>query len=414
MLFDFFHKGTCSQLLWAWLGLLVFLGHQTFSAYLAWAINQWMEGFYDLVQTTGPTGPTTEAPSGDSEHRQEMRGRIFDTLWEFAIIVAPAVVVHPVAGLVRNWWVFTWRRTLMTSYLHRWNTTVPAIEGASQRVHEDTQRFASGLQSCVTVVIKSVFTLFVFCPVLYSLDPQLMGIAVGAAVGGLGISVIIGWPLVGLEVKNQVVEAELRTKLVLLEKDPSNVYSVGTPFTPFIRIVHALTMNYRNLYLSFAALSTWLSLYEQVAVLLPYMLVAPRLFAERPEDVLTLGKLVKVSNAFGRVFDSLNVISERWIDITEWVSCLRRLREFEREVNHRSPAKPSRLARGPSEAREVTLELAEDHPNDPNDPKEPQPPQPPKPPQRAMEDRPRPRPSTPFEGRTPSWALEPYWMDEDI
>lgn len=410
MLFDFFRKGSCAHRAWAYGGLIVFLGHQLFQAYLAWAINKWMEGFYDLVQTT------TEAGSGNAEHRQEMRARVYDTLWEFATIVAPAVAVHPTAGLIRNWWVFTWRRTLMTSYLNRWNTTVPAIEGASQRVHEDTQRFASGLQSCVSTVIKSVFTLIVFCPVLYSLDPQLMGIAIGAAIGGLGLSVLIGWPLVELEVKNQVVEAELRTKLVLLEKDPFSVYSVGTPFTPFIRTFRALTVNYRNLYLNFAALSTWLSLYEQAAVLLPYMLVAPRLFADDPADVFTLGKLVKVSNAFGRVFDSLNVISERWIDITEWRSCLRRLKQFEREVSSRSPARASQL----TSTSEVHLELAEEElrptvegearppppsaESPPSPPPEPStPPNPPNPPN---------RPSTPFEPRIVNWSQNPVWMED--
>ena len=382
MLFDFFRKGSLAHRAWAWGGLIVFLGHQLFGAYLAWAINGWMEHFYDLVQITA------EAGSGNADFRQDMRSRVYDTLWEFAIIVAPAVAVHPIAGLVRNLWIFTWRRTLMTSYLNRWNTTVPAIEGASQRVHEDTQRFASGLQSCVSTVIKSVFTLVVFCPVLYSLDPQLMGIAIGAAVGGLAISVVIGWPLVGLEGRNQGVEAELRTKLVLLEKDPSSVYSGGTPFTPFIRTFRALTRNYRNLYLSFAALSTWLSLYEQAAVLLPYMLVAPRLFADRPEDVFTLGKLVKVSNAFGRVFDSLNVISERWIDITEWMSCLRRLREFERAVSSRSPARASQL----TSTSEVHLELEEDVPRPPVEEEEP--------------------PPTRRERRSAKWAQEPTWMND--
>jgi peptide/bleomycin uptake transporter len=367
MLFHFFRQGSLAHRAWAWGGLIVFFGHQLFQAYIAWAINGWMERFYDLVQSTAETG------SGNTENRQEMRDRVYDSLWEFAIIVAPTVAVHPIAGLVRNWWVFSWRRTLMTSYLNRWNTTVPAIEGASQRVHEDTQRFASGLQSCVSTVIKSVFTLIVFCPVLYSLDPQLMGIAVGAAVGGLGVSVVIGWPLVGLEVKNQMVEAELRTKLVILETNPTSIFSAGTPFTPFIRTFRALTVNYQNLYLSFAALGAWLSIYEQVAVLLPYMLVAPRLFADDPQDVFTLGKLVKVSNAFGRVFDSLNVISERWLDITEFFSCLRRLREFEVQVNSRSPAKPSRLAQAMEEvegvegmeAAEVAVELAEDVPRPP-------------------------------------------------
>lgn len=414
MLFDFFRKGNCSHLLWAWGGLFGFLGHKMFEAYLAWAINDWMERFYDLVQTT------VEVGSGSADYRHEMRERVYDTLWEFVVVVAPAVVVHPVAGLWRNWWVFTWRRTLMTSYLNRWNTTVPAIEGASQRVHEDTQRFASGIQSCVSVVIKSVFTLAVFCPVLYSLDPQLMGIAVGAAVGGLCVSVVVGWPLVGLEVNNQVVEAELRTKLVILETDPSSIFSGGTPFTPFIRVFRSLTLNYRNLYLSFAALGTWLSLYEQVAVLLPYMLVAPRLFADRPEDVFTLGKLVKVSNSFGKVFDSLNVVSDRWLEINEWRSCLRRLREFEREVSSRSPAAPSKLA-----GREVSLELAEE-PAEPADVAE-DPTGPPtgpsagprdKPsrpgPRDHPRDRPRDRPPTPFEDRSVNWAQEPVWMMDSL
>jgi len=140
------------------------------------------------------SGPEAEAAAG-------LRSNVYDALTEFAWLVAPAVVVHPIAGLIRNWWVFCWRRVLMRAYLHRWNTSIPAIEGASQRVHEDTQRFASGIQSCVATLLQSIFTLAVFCPVLYDLDPWLMGVAVLAALGGLGVSVVVGWPLVGLEVR---------------------------------------------------------------------------------------------------------------------------------------------------------------------------------------------------------------------
>ena len=121
----------------------------------------------------------------------------------------------------------------MKSYLHRWNVTIPAIEGASQRVHEDTQRFAVGIQSCVAVVLQSIFTLGVFCPVLYSLDPELMAVACGAAGGGLLVSMLVGWPLVDLEVNNQRVEAELRKKLVLLEAEPTAIHTNGNPYTPF-------------------------------------------------------------------------------------------------------------------------------------------------------------------------------------
>jgi len=334
MLREFFVDRSWLKLLWAWTGLVVFVGHQVFRAYLAWAINEWYEEFYDLLQTNIEYHSGEDA-SGDDflEKRQE----VWESLMRFGVIVAPAVVVHPLAGLWRNWWVFTWRRTLMKSYLHRWNTTIPALEGASQRVHEDTQRFAGGIQSCVAVILQSVFTLAVFCPVLFDLDVNLMTVAVLAAVGGLSVSVLVGWPLVGLEVNNQKVEAELRKKLVLLESDPRDVHTNGTPYTPFIRVFRDLTKNYRKLYLSFAALGTWLSLYEQVAVILPYLLAAPRLFARLPENQLSLGQLVKISNAFGKVFDSLNVVSDRWLQINEWRSCLRRLREFERDTSSRSP-----------------------------------------------------------------------------
>lgn len=196
MLAQFFCEGGSWRRLWAAFGLAVFLGHQVFKAYLAWAINGWYEEFYDLMQGS------LEAASGDGgdEPGSAQRAQVYASLWNFAGIVMPAVVVHPLSGLIRNWWIFSWRRVLMRSYLHRWNTHIPAIEGASQRVHEDTQRFASGIQSCLATVLQSVFTLVVFCPVLYDLDPGLMGAATTAALGGLSVSVMVGWPLVGLEV----------------------------------------------------------------------------------------------------------------------------------------------------------------------------------------------------------------------
>ena len=375
---EFFLEGGCCRILWAWFGLLVFLAHQAFKAYLAWAINSWYENFYNLLQgqadySSGSSGSGLSGSGGDSNALA--REQVYQSLLDFASIVAPAVFVNPVAGLLRNWWVFSWRRVLMKNYLNRWNTSIPAIEGAAQRVHEDTQRFATGIQNCVSVVLQSIFTLVVFCPVLYDLDPQLMAIAISAAVGGLAVSMLVGWPLVSLEVNNQVVEADLRKRLVLLEADPASVASAATAstastannanntddslYSSFVAVFRLLTRNYRRLYLSFFALSTWLSLYEQVAVILPYLLVAPRLFAENPEDQLTLGQLVKVSNSFGKVFDSLNVVSDRWLAITEFRSCLRRLREFEREINSRSPGAPARLVPAAMELSDTVSSTAE-------------------------------------------------------
>ncbi len=348
MLREFFLIG--NSRVFAWFGLVVFLGHQGFKAYLAAAINDWYGNFYDILQThVEEASGDVEfgdllaggAPSGEAaaDGFSEARAKVWDELVNFAWLVAPAVIVHPLAGLIRNWWVFRWRRTLMRSYLTRWNTQVPAIEGASQRVHEDTQRFAAGIHSCVSKVINSLLTLIVFCPILFGIDVGMMFIAVAAALGGLGVSVLLGWPLVDLEVENQRVEAQLRRRLVLLEATPLEVHKTGTPYSAFTQIFHHLTLNYRNLYLAFAVLNTWLSAFDQSAIILPYLIAAPRLFAADPASRFSLGQLMKITNAFGKVFDAMNIVSENWLEINEWRSVLRRLSEFERDVTaHTTPS----------------------------------------------------------------------------
>lgn len=358
----------------AWAGLVIFLAHQGFKAYLAAAINAWYGRFYDLLQThvqdaavalgevasgeNGSADPMSGIGMLKADEFAEARERVWAQLVEFAWFVAPAVVIHPIAGLIRNWWVFRWRRTLMKAYLTRWNTQIPAIEGASQRVHEDTMRFASGIHTCVAMVVHSVLTLIVFCPILFGIDPSLMGMAIAAAIGGLGISIVLGWPLVDLEVKNQVVEAKLRRQLVLLEATPMEVHKCGTPYTSFISIFSSLTHNYGRLYLAFTLLGTWLSGFDQAAILFPYLAAAPRLFASNPSYRLTLGELVKISNAFGKVFDAMNVISDNWLAVNEWRSVLRRLREFERDAtSHTTPS--ARLMPSDTELSDVSSMIVE-------------------------------------------------------
>ena len=305
----------------AWSGLLVFFGHELFRAYLKWALNDWYESFYDVLQTT------IERRQGDDVENdlRHAREQVVSQLMAFATVVAPALVVHPLAGLVRNLWVYDWRRTLMHSYIGKWNQRAEKLEGSSQRIHEDTQRFSSGIQGCISTLIESILTLAVFCPVLYSLDPSLMWIAILSALGGIAISAFVGQKLVGLEVNNQVAEAALRTNLVLIEKCQSNTES-------FSDLIKALTRNYTRLYTHFAALSTWLSAFDQFSVVLPYLLVAPRLFAEDETKLLTLGQLVKITNSFSKVFDSMNIVSNNYLAINEWRSVLRRLSQFERQV----------------------------------------------------------------------------------
>jgi len=79
-------------------------------------------------------------------------------------------------------------------------------------------------------------------------------------------------------------------------------------------------------------------------VLAPYILVAPRLFADQCSERITLGTLVQTSNSFDKVFASLSVISENWGGINEWRSTLVRLRQFEEGQRLSATASSSRAA----------------------------------------------------------------------
>jgi len=90
--------------------------------------------------------------------------------------------------------------------------------------------------------------------------------------------------------------------------------------------------NYRALYRNFFYLNLWLSAFDQAMIIAPYILVAPLLFAEDPAQRITLGTLVQASNSFGRVFDSLSIVSENWGGINEWRSTFVRLQQFEQQL----------------------------------------------------------------------------------
>lgn len=389
MLREFFASGPAYRLLFAWMGLFVFVGHGLFKAYIKWALNRWYAEFYDALQDLGWYDPVAELPSGDpetlvaqydnmdayetqSEHLLVKRQEVSWLLVRFALLVAPAIVVHPIAKWISSNWRFSWRMALMTAYLAHYDVGQRPIEGSAQRIHEDTQRFEEGIYACLATILDSLLTLIIFIPVLLEVgmraqpkgvlkfDGWLVCIAVFAAVGGLWVSMCVGRRLVLLEVQNQKVEALLRTKLVVLEEQPASVVGVERPdeeeteavdpdeFTnvsrgarrprlispaPFFRKNKAdLWRNYHRLFADFAVFNTWISAYDQVMTIVPYALAAPLMFSWEPSNRITLGTLMQVSNAFDKVFGAMAVVSENWAAVNDFRSTIYRLREFERHT----------------------------------------------------------------------------------
>ena len=349
----------------AWVGLIVFCGHAVFKAYLKTRINTFYEIFYDHLQDSG------EWSSGETsnEHMSMKREQVFADLVGFAWVVAPAVVVHPVCKFISSQWTLHWRLRLTASYLDAYDVTKTPIEGVSQRIHEDTQRFINGIYTCFAVFLDSMLTLLIFIPILLELganvqlpgwkwDGWLLFLAFSSAFGGLFVSILVSWRLVRLEVHNQKVEAALRKKLVILESDPAAIVGVEkasdtaieelhfedylekkrpravSPLGTFATVLGQVNTNYSSLFRNFAVFNTWIAAFDQTLVILPYLLVAPLMFAQDPSNRITLGSLTKTSNVFSHVFSALAVLGASWNAVNEWRSTLLRLREFEKSLYH--------------------------------------------------------------------------------
>ena len=389
----FFCAHNWFALLVAWLGALLVVAHAAVHGWVKYAINDWYRDFYNLLEAAGALSANTSATTADWEFRQS---QVESSLWAFAQIAVGPVVIMPIAKFIRSMWALRWRLVLMRAYVVAWDPNLPALEGASQRVHEDSYRFARGVELCLTTVLDSIITLAVFIPILTNLGTEtpcpkslgafaffekgwLVGVAVTSALVGLAVTVGLGHKLVRLEIENQVAEAKLRRDLVLLETTPRVIcdfYHVtdaantegasdavatdnlamgdsvvpGTflaPIPHFMPIFAGIRRNYDRLFLNFTALNLWLALFDQFNVLLPYIIFSPLLFNPNPVNRILLGTLVQVSNSFDKVFGSLNTVAENWAGINEFRSVLVRLKQFERNVFRNVPFHPILRSRWP-------------------------------------------------------------------
>ena len=204
---------------WSILGSALILFTSYFQVQVSVAINAWFGPFYDLVQ------------AALSKSRPVTLGEFYGHLSTFASIALVAVVVGVMTRFFVSHYIFRWRTAMNDFYVANW-PRLRTIEGASQRVQEDTMRFATTIESLAVELISASMTLLAFLPVLLRLSSNITELpligsipyplvvaAVLWSVLGTGLLALIGIRLPGIEFFNQRVEAAYRKELVLGEDD---------------------------------------------------------------------------------------------------------------------------------------------------------------------------------------------------
>ena len=302
-------------------------------------INKWYGGFYNLLQKAGDYASNPE--SGISLFYEKLISisyvsNGFEGEPSFAVLAFPYVLLAVATGWFTRIYGLRWREAITFDYIPRWRNVKTEIEGASQRIQEDCNRFARIVESLGLQVVRAIMTLVAFIPVLWGLSSavtippfntisgSLVWTALVVSIGGIIISWFVGYYLPGLEYNNQRVEAAFRKDLVLGEDDKYNYAQPETLWSLFTGI----RFNYQRLYMHYGYFDTWRITYDQFMIIVPYLIVGPSLFT----GAVLLGVVVQVSNAFQKVHGGFALFLENWTTITELRSIWKRLHEFERNL----------------------------------------------------------------------------------
>ncbi len=97
-----------------------------------------------------------------------------------------------------------------------------------------------------------------------------------------------------------------------------------------IELFTGLKFNYKRLFLHYGYFNIWLILFEQMIVIVPFLIMAPGLFA----GAIGLGIVMQINNAFDQVRSSFSVFITNWTTITQLRSIHKRLKEFEKNIEY--------------------------------------------------------------------------------
>ena len=310
--------------LWSWIGSFVILLSLWIQVQIDVKINEWFGQFYDMIQKAlaAPNSITIE--------------EYWASLLSFITLAGIYVALATIVAFFTAHYLFRWR-TAMVEWYHGVYDKARTIEGASQRVQEDTIKFSRIMEGLGTSLIEAIMMIIEFTPILFGLSigiPILFfgdwnyGLIVGAfiwTIGGTLFLITLGiiLRLVGVEYDLQKQEAAYRKLLVIAEDDmtvrPKNINELFDD----VRKIHYLSY-LRYLYFNLGRIA-----YLQANVLSAYVFLAPAIVA----GLVTLGVMQQIIRAFGRVEGSMQYIFKSWPTIIELASVYKRLREFESKIN---------------------------------------------------------------------------------
>ena len=310
-------------LFWAWPGVVLIVSGIASQVQIDVALNSGIGELFDLMQQSLTQPGSVELS-------------VFDSIvWALTKLILLYVMLVVVLGFYIKHWVFRWRQAMNDYYMFYW-PVLRTVEGASQRVQEDTKRFAATVELIGASVVEAVLTLLAFLPILWVIsksiqhipffgrvDHALVYVAIAYALAGTVILALVGIKLPGLEFDNQKAEAAYRKELVYAEDDTQRA---SPPVAT--QLFGALKKSYHRLFFHYLYFDAGKLTYLQYGIVVPFLVLGPTVIA----GTLTLGMFAQTIRSFERIQTSFQVLVRNWASMVELMSVFKRLRAFEANI----------------------------------------------------------------------------------
>lgn len=300
--------------------------------YMLVLLNQWNNSFYSALQNY------------DAK-------KIFDELIHFSWLAAIYILLAVYSYYLQQTLILNWRRWLTTRFIDIWlqNKTYYNLQmfgkdtdNPDQRISEDVRQFVEMTLSFGIGILNAFCTFASFVVILYNLSGSLSFTFMGKtwtingymlwasllySVIGTYITHIVGRKLVKINFIQQKYEADFRFSMIRLRESAESVAfyrgeaQEGSVFKQRFKM---LLDNFWKLVNKQKQLVFLNSGYSQIAIIFPFVVAMNRYLTKE----VTLGGLMQVASAFGRVQDSLSYFVDMYSSIAQWQAVVMRLTCF--------------------------------------------------------------------------------------
>jgi ABC-type uncharacterized transport system fused permease/ATPase subunit len=291
--------------------------------------------------------------------------RFFQGVGVFLLIIILSVPALSLKSYLQDLLGLHWRRWLTDRFRHQYFsdrafyhlTAESQIDNPDQRITEDVRNFTQQALNLLVIAADSVVQFAGFFTILWFISKSLLAVLLIYAIAGTGVtSLVFGRALIGINREQLQREADFRYGLVRIRENAEAIafYQGEAPEYQQVhqRFLSALR-NFNRLIRWQFGLTVFQNGYQYITFILPFIVLAPRLFAGE----LEIGVVSQSQAAFERVGLALGLVITQFDQLSAFIAGIDRLDRLSLAATQPPPAQIKIVPASPLTLENLTLRI---------------------------------------------------------